>query len=376
MADETPHPKVLKGEDALALARQGKDVWNTWAEDEANAGTKVDFSGYDFTDDPISFAGFIFPGLADFSHCVFAEADFSHAQFSGGEAWFRDAQFNGGDSLFVNAQFSGGRAWFYRAQFSGGSAWFRDSEFSGGPADFHAAVFAQEADFLRAMFQDEALFETTDFKGAVDLNGARFFRVPDFRLTKLAAHFTLHGVKVDYCEDEARTRWLGGLWARAKNDDDADKYRRLKELAIAAKDHDREQKFFASELKAKRFYETHEAALVWSYLYEWFSDFGRSVYRPLVSLYATVVAFGFLYWLTALFSAGGGDKSLDNGLKLSAAVLVPFVAAARTSYGEAQNALFGQDIGLALDLLIIFEGILGLAFVFLIGLALRNRFRI
>lgn len=158
---------------------------------------------------------------------------------------------------------------------------------------------------------------------------------------------------------------------------DADNYRRLKELAISAKDHDRELEFFANELRAKRFHETKGfGALAWSYLYEWFSDFGRSVYRPLVSLYTTVVLFGFVYWLAAQASARGSGLSLDNGLKLSAAALLPFVAAARTSYGEAKTALFGVHAGLWLDVLVIGEGILGLAFAFLIGLALRNRFRI
>jgi len=274
-----------------------------------------------------------------------------------------------------DAKFIDSNARFDGTTFGGEGALFNEVEFS-RDASFKATGFSKAALFVGAKFHGSANFSESVYGDAVNFESASFHSVPDFRRTKLSAHFTLHDMKVGYRENKKCARWLGLSWAKAEYASDVDKYRRLKELAITAKDHDREQDFFAGELKAKRFYETTGAALVWSYLYEWFSDFGRSVYRPLVSLYATVVAFGFIYWLAALFSTSGLQKSLDNGLKLSAAALLPFVAAARTSYGEAKTALFGAHAGLWLDVLVIGEGILGLAFAFLIGLALRNRFRI
>ena len=40
---------------------------------------------------------------------------------------------------------------------------------------------------------------------------------------------------------------------KARDSEEVDRYRRLKKLAFDAGDRDREQKLFASELKAKRF---------------------------------------------------------------------------------------------------------------------------
>ncbi len=61
---------------------------------------------------------------------------------------------------------------------------------------------------------------------------------------------------------------------------------------------------------------------------------------------------------------------------LSLATLVPFVAASPSTMTEARENLFGTDVGIWVDVFSFFEGFLGLAFFFLIGLALRNRFRI
>ena len=401
MAEGAQKAGVLAHEEALELFRRGKDVWNAWAEDEANYGRDVDFSNHNFSVAPAKFAGFVFPGPVNFTNCIFGHADFTDAHFRGGDAIFDGAMFNegiakftraqfsGGIAIFADAQFSGGHTWFAKAKFSGGTvmfdgakftggnASFEEAEFSGGDVRFLGTVFSKEAMFSEAKFKHVATFAMADFGSAVYLNGTVFSRVPDFRFTKLAAHFTLHGVQIQYRDGRERASWLGLTWAKAGHDSDADKFRRLKELAITAKDHDREQAFFAGELKAKRFYETTGAALAWSYMYEWFSDFGRSSKRPLVALVSTWLVFGGGYWLTATFlPVVDPSKSFLEGLRLSAAVLVPFSAAARLSFEEARTHLYGTVGGFWLDTFAFGEGILGLAFVFLIGLALRNRFRI
>jgi len=45
-----------------------------------------------------------------------------------------------------------------------------------------------------------------------------------------------------------------------------DKFDRLKQLAIDAKDHDREFKFLAGEYRSKRFHETNGLTLIPNYL--------------------------------------------------------------------------------------------------------------
>jgi uncharacterized protein YjbI with pentapeptide repeats len=478
--------KILAGEEALLLARQGDLVWNEWAED--NPGSEVDFSGVDFRREPIAFAGFVFPGPVIFQSAIFnagfrgakflgddanfdkarftAEAgNFQGAEFSGGgasfveakfsdggadfrgakfiggpanfikarfngretnfegavfsagamfdratfetgNAYFSKAKFRGGDASFgwavfaggdasfdetefsdgradfgaakfiggaadfYNAKFSGGATIFAQAEFSGGNTCFMSTEFGGEEADFGGAKFSGgRVEFNGAVFSGAARFEGVTFDSPVDLEGARFEHVPDFRRTKLAAHFTLHDVRISFWDNADRKFYFLKM---AKNPDDADKLRRLKELAVNAKDHDREQEFFASELRAKRFHGINGPALLWSYLYGGFSDFGRSTLRPFVSLFLTWFGFGFGYW----FSAICPDKSLGDGLKLSLATLVPFVAASPPTMTEAWENLFGPDVGLLVNVFAFFEGFLGLTFFFLIGLALRNRFRI
>ncbi|RKR03875.1 pentapeptide repeat-containing protein [Maricaulis maris] len=104
-------------------------------------------------------------------------ANFSQAQFSGGDASFQQAQFSGGYANFGKAQFSGGYAGFENAQFSGGYAYFNQAQFSGGDADFNEAQFSGgDADFTEAQFSGGyANFQQAQFSG-----GYAIFREAQF----------------------------------------------------------------------------------------------------------------------------------------------------------------------------------------------------
>lgn len=329
---------------------------------------RAEFSGRNTTFSKAKFRG----GDTIFSWALFngGDASFDETEFSDGCADFGAAKFIGGAADFYNAKFSGGDTIFAQAEFSGGNTCFMSTEFGGEQADFGGAKFSGgRVEFNGAIFSGAARFEGVTFDSPVDLEGARFKQVPDFRRTKLAAHFTLYNVRVSFWDDADRKFYFLKM---AKDADDADKLRRLKELAVNAKDHDREQDFFASELRAKRFHETNGLALLWSYLYGGFSNFGRSTLRPFVLLLLTWSGFGFGYWYSAIHPC----KSLGDGLMLSLATLVPFVPASPSTMTEARENLFGPDVGIWVNVSAFFEGFLGLAFFFLIGLALRNRFRI
>ncbi|MCR4377717.1 MAG: pentapeptide repeat-containing protein [Rhodospirillales bacterium] len=390
-----PHNKTqdLVQAAAVTRARQGKDAWNTWAEDPANAGTSVDFSGYDFTDDPISFSGFIFPGHVTFAKCTFGGGTtFDSAKFKG-EALFIKATF-GGDTMFDSARFGGdtkfwgatfdGNTFFANAKFDG-NTFFANAKFGGdvrfwhatfgGDARFIDVTFTKTAGFIKTQFDGKADFSSAVFGGPVYLDGAVFKFVPELRFTKIATHFTLHGARMAYANSDQRAMWLGLSWAKAAHPDDVDRYRRLKELAMAAKDHEREQDFFAQELKAKRHYETHGWALMLNYAYELFSGFGRSIMRPMGWLVGVWAGFGWGHGMVAKLDAGA---PYFDGFRLSTAVLLPFVPSARTIYEGASTALYGDAPAevWALDLAVVVESVLGLGLVFLLGLALRNRFRL
>lgn len=477
MADEE---KVLPKEEALALARQGKDVWNTWAKD--NPGVGIDFSGHDFTNENILFSEYVFPSRVDFSRAVFGTADFEDARFIKGDVDFTSAKFTNGDVKFIGAIFTGDNLNFTRAEFFGGDVLFLSSEFkvvltifidakfsngdviffgsnftdgdvlfvgaefvgcdanfrdvtfkdcdvyfdrakfNGGDTNFSHAVFSggsvsfnkvkfvggkvsfygsqfresdinfdsavfdgrhcdfrnvsfdKEVSFWKASFMRQCSFEGAKFAGPINLAGSHFKKAPDFRRSIMSAHFTLHEMKVEYSNNPKN---ILGIFKQSAFSTDTDKFRRLKELAVQARDHEREQDFFAKELKAKRFYETTGLALGWSYLYEWFSDFGRSSLRPLFWLFVTWLGFGVWFGTKAVNFSTHTYESLRDGVILSGALLTPFVAISRTAIRDMQDSLYGEGVSLWwLDVAAIFEGLLGLIFIFLIGLALRNRFRI
>lgn len=337
----------------------------------------VDFEKAEFDCEGVSFREIKVPkGEVSFRNTKFirGKVSFREAEFSGGHANFYETEFNGAHVEFYDAKFSGGEARFYGAKFRGGNAYFRLAQFSGGNANFNYTWFSKQADFSFAKFEHKCSFEGTVFNGPVGLEGSRFKRVPDFRRTTLPTHFTFHDMKVAYVTLAGKlNKWRG----KAKNSSDADKFRRLKELAVQARDHEREQDFFAKELKAKRFYETKGLALGWSYGYEWLSDFGRSTLRPLLCLIVIWLGFGVWFGTKAVHFSAHYIESLRDGLILSGALLTPFVAISRTAIRDMQDSLYGEGVSLWwLDIAAIFEGLLGLIFIFLIGLALRNRFRI
>jgi len=332
--DEEGKPKVLKGQAALTLARQGKDAWNAWAEE--NPGRRVSFWKANFTTEAnkrISFNGFFFPGEVSFT-----EATFLYGHFDG--AIFR------GEALFSNATFED-NASFTETIFEHRAAFFTTS-------------FKASSVFLRAIFKDIAQYAGASFNGIVSFSGSRFQIVPDLRGTDFKNHVTLHGIAVNF-----RRRAQYG---------DADKYRRLKELSVNARDHDREQMFFAYELIANRGYETRGLKTWPSHLYELFGDFGRSLLRPCSWLFGVWFGFGIFYrWLET------SDKTnhIWDGLLFSTAQLFPFLGGAKGTLHDAGKVLFGAPpFDTVINVMALAEGGLGILFIFLIGLALRNRFRI
>jgi len=391
MAEENEELEPLAGDEALALFREGKDAWNAWASDPENRGRPVSFDNAKFPPDKeglIDFNGFVFPGYAWFHDAVFnAQIQFNGVTFEDG-ALFAKATFRGnvnfykptfnGSVMFDDANFEGhtafieatfdGTVQFGRVRFKGNAdfnrttfeevAWFDEAMFNSA-ASFQGTTFKKKAQFDRATFKWRPWFDGASFEDVVFLEDSEFLEVPDFRRTTFEKGVNLNRMAVS---------------PGRVNVDSADKYRRLKKIAVEGKDHDREQYFFACELRAKRGFETRGLALVPNYLYEWTSDFGRSVWRPVLWLADVWLYFGLLYW----WLSGREIEDLGYGFSYSASKLFPFIGASREMFSEARDTLFGKnaEVGLSVSSLSAIEGFLGIVFIFLIGLALRNRFRI
>ena len=422
------------------------------------------------------FSGFVFPGTATFESATFSGyATFESATFSGdarfasttfaGNATFASATFE--SATFESATFSG-RARFESATFTGpasfesatftGNANFKSATFNGnarfesatftGPASFDSATFSGDASFKSTTFSGNARFESATFTGNARFESARFrseanfiainsqrafrlidarfqWRVPDFLSAKFAEPVLLDNVQLAAgIEPGGLLRSIFGgllLWITGGFDAALSaKYRALKRLAIQSDDHRNEQIFFRGELRGRRYNEDkpwHPAFWV-GILYEVASDFGRSILRPILLLFALSLVSSWFYlgrhtladvspraqlqarFLShlpdrtgALFAAAQPAQALSckqgKGDPAAAAVLLAIrqssVIGALDSSKNAQiyTCLYGTDgdpkapvVPGAVVLWGIGQTLLSAALWFLFLLALRNQFKI
>ena len=310
---------------------------------------------------PVGFRSATFTGDAHFQSAAFTgDAHFESVAFSA-DAFFRSASFSG-DAYFHSATFSGtadfesgifaGDAHFNETKFLGtgnfgganfsSDAFFLDTKFFKS-AFLGLARFQQFASFERAHFLQNADFGAIGGERAFTLAGAVFEAVPDFiqahfeeapRLDNLKVHgrwVRRHGAERTQAKSEWRNRWhaarhLGGrlrtwpmraangAWRRVweGNPDIPARWRALKRLAIQGHDTERELEFHAREMQSQRFEDDWPlpfrfwspaswagALRFWAGLvYGFFSDYGRSITRPLLFWLATAGLFA-MYFLAA-----------------------------------------------------------------------------
>jgi uncharacterized protein YjbI with pentapeptide repeats len=250
----------------------------------------------------------------------FNEADFLKVAFRNGVI-FAGATFRG-DAKFIGTSFN--FAWFPRATFSR-RALFNDATFSNfvefnsttfyNAADFCRTTFASTADFKKVRFISSVAFSQAKFTGAATLGDAEFCGDAKFEAIDSGGTFSLanasfrqvpdftgasfRGLRLDNVQTP-RYRLLG--WT---SDSDAPaRFRELKRRAAEAKDHDRELDFFAQEIRTARFHARGLPAFV-PRVWEWrfwfgllfgaFSNFGRSLWRPLLFWSILLLGFASLY---------------------------------------------------------------------------------
>lgn len=421
--------------------------------------SSVDFYNHSFQG-VANFTDFIFPGFARFTGATFSgNARFNDAKFNhkawlhkaifSGEADFRNAKFDM-HAIFKHAEFGDyvnfentefvGEAYFIRAKFCA-DAWLRKAKFRkdalfqsvefNGNARFHEAEFHGEmlfdqilfkafADFSNACFKKKISFIAIHGNGYFSFKNTTFCRVPDFN----QAHF----IEAPQFDDTDFSKALN-YERSTDNENLSSRWRSLKRLAIQGHDHERELFFFAEEIKSRRgvqdralpnFKKNAEeiksqrgvqealpnlkkkpvcpgVARYWlGYFYQYLSDFGRSVMRPLGWLLFFGILFQALYLKYPIENQSAlmpnnvetqevisCDRS-DAAIYLSVRSALPFLPA--TSYSEnlsrSYACLYGKDsdgkenIPNAIVFISIFQTILSAILIFLLLLALRNHFRI
>ena len=409
----------------LDLARLGKDAWNTWAESEVKKPER-DRATINLAEQEIfvsDFSNFIFPGSTFFTLSTFSKGgNFRSAKFYD-EVYFMGVVFSEGSdfykaSFFKEANFNhvkfnkfsgfngtlfNNDALFNASLFSEGVD-FRNANFAVYAA-FNQVIFADGANFGSAIFKGDASFDAVTVDSIFDLTGAMISGNFYSRATSINGHayFTAieFAIPPNFVSTEFKNppSFLGStfcypsdnpLWGKCSIIDGEARYRRLKQLAAENHNHEMELVLFAHETRAKRFHSQRllNPQLFISYIYEWISDFGQSWTRPLAWLVLTVGLAA-----TAYQAMVSGAHALATGFISFSSI--SWISAGLNVFPFAGQAVIGREImvaGLcpdvpgttepALDCLMqlytisAVEGVFGLIFLFLIGLGLRNRFRI
>ena len=240
-------------------------------------------------------------------------------------------------------------------------------------------------------------FRACTFMRPILLSG-NVIDVPDFRSTRMQGHIDLsdlniqchdvqfwqkfkkaiHGfIRFRFLENPRQSRceahFKQAICRRRRRDPtEAPKLRRLKELAEQNRDHDAALRFFAMEQRDKRWsmeYSDWQSCL--DVLYDAACNYGQSILRPTIGLLTVYFAAAILYARLATKTANPIEAMI-----LAATNSLPLLAFASDARAGALSILFGDHTPWYNDLIAGLQGVASFIFLFLIGLGLRNRFRI
>ena len=371
----------------------------------------VDFSQAQFGKGNVSFTRVhMGKGNVDFSYVQFEGDVFFGGQFGREVAYFtanssveeplsqlNGAHFGEGDVLFRYARIKGD---FYLTGVTLGS----------GKYNFEGCDFERRAIF--AALQNVKHVESFSFRYASfgkplilsAVNNEPFGCVVDLTDTRINSHVSLQGLactprieKPSLPDEGWRYRLLQifpegscqvmqelQTWVakhQAAESADEERLYRLKELAETHRDHGRALEFKAQEMQAKRWHKTKAWDLILEFGFQLFSNYGCSELRPLFGLVVVWLFFGLLYSVLSAWcyqSSVAFYEKLGSGFAFSVSQMLPLIPGFRESRESALQALFGVPLYLpwGFSLLTFFQSLLAIIFLFLLGLALRNRFRL
>lgn len=413
----------MNREETLALyeraQKEGVEVWNKWAnemleerkrlQEEGNwvqnkgswehKATAI-FSTNDIPhtfNDSVYFDNYIFPARVVLVKAIFKNYAFFDNTTFHGKIDFQNANFNStasflktvfdGPALFNDCNFEG-PASFHRCSFNE-NIWFLKTTFY-EKADFELAQFYKKVSFRRANFLKASSFEAIHAEGFFSLERATFQnQVPNFNQAHFVEAPRLDNIEL---EDEVPPGNFKKSITTFIHPDIKARYQALKRLAVQAHDHESEQRFWAGVLRSDRSLRTEDggwnrrslfSAFWWGNIaYGFFSDYGRSIVRPLGTLLVLVILMTSLHLFISkkpltyenTFSAGyiSTSKSIFN---------LGADPTKRSILKEKYNALYGvtenQTPNIPKSILIAEMGqtLLSAIFIFLTLLGVRNNFK-
>jgi hypothetical protein len=404
--DSCGKPEDISAHGVCELFKKGFEAWNQWRLDYPNhknitfgsvpkaSEFLYDFSNFNFPEntsfsrvffvDSIKFKNTVFEGDVNFENCVFFEdVDFSGAVFKG-KANFKGVNWNPKGKLnFMNTKFEG------EADFSSIKLNIWESKFYSFINDADRMSFFKEnisrelspeilpQIIFDSCFHGNVKFNGRTFKGAVDFNNTKFNQVPEFFGAKIHPKIWIEKAKFP------NSTVTKGQYIN--------EYRVLKLAFAEHKNTRQELRFFRREMMEEMWIASSSHRR-WLKIYQFISDFGFSVCRPLVGLLLlALLASMFYLWISSLngkwfLAPFDGDLekyflSVDWGKTLnyigfSFSNSLPFLSSAKFDENLIVS-LFGVSVNVQIvKSFVVFQQSISFLFWFLIGLALRNKFKL
>lgn len=400
---------TLRGNAAVNLWLCGKDAWNEWA--DANPDANVDFSHMEFEPNDghrISFEDFNFPvgkGEVSFAKCKFAHVYvvFTNAHLGGGSISFYDANFGNGPLVFADTVFGDGDVNFAYANVDDGVTTFSGSSYGKGRVEFRNSSFGGPVRFLN--LKDTAQCALFSFEGArfeqlFSLSLEDRLGCPlDLRRTSLSHNVIVSDIDCDFAV-EPLPRWADFLqtlfsskptrwrWTtRAIDREDTQRFCRLKELALSNRNYAKALDFHAKEIQSRKGHETIWWQDAIQFIFWLLGGYGRSAKRPFAAIAVSLFLFASLFWnfrvpINEMERILPEDQwkyfSRDflDALTYSGSHLLAFIPVGRTARSQGEVALFAGETPNYILILGATESIAGVLLLFMLGLSLRNLFRV
>ena len=218
-----------------------------------------------------------------------------------------------------------------------------------GFANLESAKFSSNINFINAEFTAKTIFTDAHFNS----------QVPDFRGAKLHEATEWHGV-----------RWPSAPPNKTSAQKQVYAYERLKQEMERLKKHEDEQFFFCKELRVRReLVPFWTAAWLFNTLYAVLSDYGQSTSKPLLGLGVLFFLVGAVFvWAPEIT---GTSMTIPQAASLSFASIFAIFPMPK---GIMAPDVFSTLSSLAKIILVV-AAFFGTLLLFLLGVALRNRFR-
>ena len=165
------------------------------------------------------------------------------------------------------------------------------------------------------------------------------------------------------------------IFKRSVDEGDAERLRRLKELAEQNRDFEKALDFRVEEMRAARWHNKHGFATALVEGLFWLaSDYGRSLVRPLCGLiglwllgaavYAKASTLPFTY------------HEIIKAMPFSWGQMFVYIPSSKDARTQGLMALFGEHMPNWLYFITFSQSLLTLVLLFQVGLVLRNRFKL